>query len=530
LICIRTRTLLPLLLCYILSAPILATESDSTAFQVQDYIPERITDFEWRLDGELGIDRDARETSPNFPEGETSENVSRRADFDLALTNAWRYVYQTRQGLFDCDWSLTTMFDDVSTTGTISSDNISGEYSDRWSEYSDRGGRLEFSVGGEFRRHFLADLHVAAAGEGQYSYTHRKHESETARRSSGHETDPEVILSSRGGSIRWQRDIDRRIDFVGDVMVGWGRRYDGRHAVTAIQLVEELDRLGLAARRPDRQDLLGLTELVHRLREGHGPDDREYRTWALESLADYLIERGILQVSDAATILTIEDVWDFYPQTDRRFGWEIQIGYGGTHEYYNDQFDRKRSSWGSIAYDYPDTSSMADTVIFQGSRSENSGGVRYWLATHYYSFTAGWWRPLSARWQLDAHGWLRMHFDRRERPHNNTLFVNWRTAMASASLRYLHNARTELLFGTLFEYERRSDRHEFPGPDLDTQFRNWVIQLMSRVQYRLAVPTTLVVEWGYYRELVWTTAYYSQGSDTVRHGFDLSVGITHWLF
>jgi hypothetical protein len=521
-ICAATLSLL-ILFCIVSTT---GMARDSTDFRLQDYIPERISDFRWKVDGTIGLGRDAGEDPPDYPQGTEVSGEQRGADFNLRLINYWGYAYQTRQGLFECDWSLDTYVDDRSRTATSSSADTHNNRSESTSESSSRFSRVDFSVRGQLRRYLTRDLHLAAIGDGRYSYRYSKSDAEQSDRYMIHYFDPEFFKTSEGGAIFWSSHIDRRIDFTGDVLIGWGRRYDGKHAVTAIQLVEELDRVGLAKRRPDRRELLWLSELVHQLREGHGPDRREYRIEALESIVGYLVERGVVEESNAAAILTIEDVWDYFPSGERRFGWEFQIGYGGTHEYYNVQSESSRLVWSTKIWDYPDTSSTADSIAFQRIKTRDSDGRRLWYVTHYYGLRGGWWRPLSARWQFDATAWFRMYFDQDERYDLHVRMVNKRTTDASIALTYFHDARTELKFEAAFDYERLSRRED----NRDEQVRIWGIDATARVEYRLAVPTTMVVSWTYYRNSFWSTAHDYHDPEALRHGFNLSVGLTHWLF
>ncbi len=529
---IRTATILFLVIscCAVLSVH--AEDNDTTDFRIQDYIPERFTDFEWRLNGEVGIEQDKREHLPYLSDGTEYYESHNGDDFELSIAHAWKFAYQTRQVLFESEWSLDTYLGLSSLSSNIRSSDTDSYLYQNYEDGSSRSGKVGLAVQANLRRYLLGAIHIAGILEAGYTYDQQRSDFERNYYRQEHRVDPAVTVSREEGRISWARIVDRRIDLAGEIVLGVGRRYDGRHAVTALQMVDELKRHGVLHRRPGRETMLELTALIHHLREGHGPDAREYRISALEAIIEYLTTNGITEDRDAALLLTIEDVWDFFPSGLRRFGWEIRAGFGGVDEYYHEQREASRLSWQVLTWDYPDTSSMNDSVAFSRTKSRFSRGDRDWYPSDYWALRAGWWKPLSARWQFDAEAWIKFHLTENGHYASNVSTENWRTANTQASIRYVHDGRTEMSAIAFLDYERLAWRIHFAGrPNHDRQQRFWTLGMNWRIEHRIAVPTSLVVDLSYVRESRWYTDHRSPGGDEyLTKSFGLSVGVTHWLF
>lgn len=535
--------LLPLAL-ILISVPLSASAGDdSTTFRVQDYIPERFTDFSWKLDGGVGLRLQGQDYRKNvkhlYPIPDyaypPSASESDNSYLDFSLTNLWGFTYATRQVRFDCRWSLDAKAGSNSTSSEDSYEHGLPNFIHESDESSTRGYEIGISFAGEFRRYLLNAIHVAAVGDFHYTYEFERYDKEEHDVNFSADSAASLELTREYGRISWSNTVNRRIDFAGEIVAGWGRNYRGDHAVTAIYIIDELRRVGLLQREPTPDEMWKLAELVQELREGHGPDEREYRAGALQTITQQLVVDGLLRDLGAVELLAVEDVWDCFPVSERQFGWKLQAGFGGVDIYFNDRDDISDHWWGRYTWDYADGASQVDSQAFESTYYRYSRGERYWSPSDYWVFRAGWWHPLTSRWQIDFDAWLKLHFDHYLRERSYTVGLDDRTASAALEISYLYDARTELHVGAIYSYERYRYLYQTIftiGGGAEYYYekeREVYFVLSSEVSYRISVPTVLSV-WCEYHRHSRIYGYTDIPSKSISHGFEFSAGVTHWLF
>ena len=532
-----------------LSGPALAGDSDTTEFRVDSYIPDRFTDFEWRLDGGMGLDRTASDYPfkdfGNADRYDTRDNTSETGAGILLLDNFLRYQYQTRQGFFDLSTGIESLYDYKRVESRDSTLDTLGNLWIREGGISKQRNNVSTTLSGDARRHLVADLFVRAHGKIRHYYLESR----------GYEVD-ESWSSTWNDSARFTEDMyskgwkreryyTRRFDLTGELHVGWGRIYEGRFAATALLIIDELARRRLLVREPDHSEMMGLTRLIHSLRLGHGPDDREYRIDALSGIIEFLAEAGVVQAAADVTFV-IEDVWDYFPDQARRFGFTAAVGFGGVDDYYNRLSDESASTEVFWTRSYADSAGFLDTVEIRYSNSSTSAREKIFKKDDYLTIVLEYNNPLSARWQLDASTWVRFHFDSDRPPFDVSEYptrsyhgyVGKRSADAQVSLSYYHDGRTEVVMGLGGSFFRRVDRDHYfhlvaPGQveEFVTEYhhRRWAYELSAAVSYRVAVSTSIGFDWTFSRQvLIYKRPEYE--SRSIQQGFTLSAGITHWLF
>ena len=508
--------------------------ADSTKFRIQDYIPERFTDFQWRLDG-------SAKTSKGTPEADTSfsDNVKRdqtsgfseSGSSRFTLKNNWRYVYETRQGALDCNFGITTAFDHNDQRQLDSLVSPLGSRKTWDSKNQQSVLTFESPLEAELRRYVLGEAFLEAGGRFWYYYFQRADNNDDAEQYVSAIEGPGWRVITDNFAEERGRNVSRRIDFQGELRLGWGRVYRGGYAATAISIVDQLRRSGLVARSPNREDMLELTKLIHAYREGHGTDKREYRAQSLKSVVTFLHLQGIVAEEHPAVLLSVEDVLDYFSRADRRFGWSVQFGFGGHDVYYNNQFSQNVRTWSTEYRWNPDSSWIADTLYATHGVSENSSRSRDFAPTDYVILKLDFYRPLSARWQLDLNAGSRFYLEPSMLFKDRAGFAyRWslgrRTVSTRFSLQYFHDARTTLSLACTWIDSVRTERSRLLP---DVRLHNWLLALMFLADYKLSPATTLNMEFLYYRrsDFVENSRYATVNKQ--RH-FDVSAGITHWLF
>ncbi len=519
-----------------------AGETDSTKFRIQDYIPDRISDFEWKLDG-LASARDGSGEQPTihhnfskyYREAESWESNSRT----LEIANNWRYRYESRQGFVDLNLGLSTDFyhdeyDNVdSTVDTIGLWQIASH------EQPYTSAAYHVPLAGEIRRYVFSNTFVTAVGDLYYSYYRNKSKELTnthlerpdSLSSLTEMTDVEEEVATRRTS--------RNLDFVGEIRLGWGRVYEGKYAATALYVTNELKKARLLARDPGRSEMLSLTKQIHAYREGHSWDRREYRASSLQAILANLHSAGLIADESAYALLCVEDVLDYFPAGSRRFGWDIQAGFGGHDRYYNYETDQETRRWTTTSLWNQDSTWIADTISATYVEEQKTTHTREFAPTDHLVLQMGYYRPLSPRWQFNfsARSWW--FLNRNTQPENIDYlpgYKYWRTfdrvvMSGETEIQYLYDARTALLLNASLIDTTRTDKYRSYHTEeiIGWKIHSRIFQMRLGGTYRMTPSTTLSVNWQYLKYLSTVTQVDLETRSKSKRAY-LSFGITHWLF
>jgi hypothetical protein len=186
---------------------------------------------------------------------------------------------------------------------------------------------------------------------------------------------------------------------------------------------------------------------------------------------------------------------------------------------------------------------VLDTTSYLRYKSAGSDHQSDFGADDYLVAHCEFYHPISRNWQWDGGIVFRHFINKRYDPDENKYLssghqFNHNVVVMQSELRYIYDARTDLLLrGTLtgewLEYSSRNKEYVFLERHLwdisQYEDRRWLMNLDGTVSYRISVPTMLQVNWSYFKQ-VSDTWYESAHYNGDSHGFDLSAGITHWLF
>jgi hypothetical protein len=524
-------------------------EPDSTKFRIQDYIPERFTDFQWRLRGWLRTNENENSNDVSYSDFVKPDLSAVRHESQSVSINAssnWEYQYQTQQRSFDATLALTTYNsrDNHETNHTLidTLQTVSTESSE--SRYTD--GSFNLPLKANYLTYLSGDAFLSAGGSFNYSYGQfgSNQDYVTHEISSVGSGDTLRTYHAEGGGE--YRRISRRIDFEGEIRLGWGRVYSGQYAATAIMIVNELRDAGLMARAPNREDMLELTRLIHAFREGHGFDSREYRTRSLRAIVGNLYQKGIIPDQNTAVLLRVEDVLDYYPIAARRFGWAAQLGFGGRDIYYNNESDRVTRERITVHLTDPENPANLDTTYYISEYDEDRYGSSDFSSTDHVAINLSYHRPLNVRWQLDISAISTFYLnstvpsDYRVRYSGFNYFwsIDRKFVSANVGLQYFYDARTTLSMICTFTDSTRTDQYEevssAPAAGGRGRVEEWdrherALRFRLGCVYRLSPTTSLDMDWNYARR-VYSIENSPYVYEFTNRDISFTVQITHWLF
>jgi hypothetical protein len=533
--------------------PAWAVETDSATFRIQDYIPVKFTDFGWKLDGGCAVNRrqttDSRRVFESAAEYDDLVIPSDSGGNAIAFENLIRYRYLTRQGTLILEFGpggggYRTAEDTVK-----SAQDAVGAVTETSRTSKVRSTQVSIPFKGETRRYLVGDVFLSANGDFEYSYDQTTDEKEHSTNQYDDADSLGRISISISERLEKSRGIVRRIDFTGEIRLGYGRVYEGRHAATALQLVAELRNRGLLQREPTRNEMLSLSVSVHKFREGHGPDTRDYREENVRMILDWLVRQGILDEGATVAHARVEDVLDYYSAEDRPFGWQVQVGFGGHDQYYNRQSDKVITTRKLRQVSEPYFRERFDTLELTTTRSVTSGRDRNFAPKDHLILKCDYSRPLSLAWQFDL-GLEAISYLEPRGPSDGFVIRDGASysylddrydLYTSARLAFLCDPRTSL--GLTVEWTTTSfvyRDHRFRNlPDSSSiaevirsyRYRRSDLVATLEAAYRVSHNTTIVAEWAFTnRNYVYDYDYVPFDSRYEWTAANFSAGITHWLF
>jgi len=529
----------------IVLAPDSPRASDTTRFRVDSYRPTKFIDFGWRLDGGANLSSNSKDQSGLFPETQDpapiyESRVTEDDSHQATLWSRWQFRYETLSRFFDAELDFGSSYNNRSSSDSRRGYSILTDEIRLWDESSTANFRTETSFAADLRQFLVADLSLS----GFLTVTHMyldvdQEQSETM--------ETEVYLPELNADLFRQiidhtdgRSVMKDLDLSGEILLGWGRVYEGQYAATVLFFVEELYRRGLLPAEPSRADLLDLTAMVHSYRLRHVIDSREHRAEALADVMALMRERGLIESEDAATLFALEDVWDYYyPAVERKFGWSARFGFGGRDDYESLHSHRNDDIYRFAVERYRDSVDVVDTLEHSFSQSTRGVNDSDFNPSDFLVLRLEYFNPLGTHWQLNTSAIIRSYIRKKIREPEKEGEIKlaregWREIAGKLKLSYLHDARTTVaLFSEVAGDQVTTTYYPLPANVDQTpkvvETSHWLLVAGVTVDYRLARPTTLFVEWSHVRQ--YNKADRGSGIDRVTsHGFDLSVGITHWLF
>ncbi|TFH60344.1 MAG: hypothetical protein E4G91_08600 [Candidatus Zixiibacteriota bacterium] len=528
--------------CFLLLLSVLPTtrslEAGEGTFKIPDYIPQKFTDLRLQVSGganssnQNSSDSSVRESQTGSVLPVTGDGKSDSHYHYFNLGSSGEYRYETVPFRLRCGADVTTSLN-------YSKNNVEdhdwGEYYDRRSTSDNSYHIYAISARPFFSglKYVMRDFFVITDNHLGLSYNHAPGNRHgilyEARHSSDDSLSMETQLSSY--SYRWKY---RQFTFSADVggAFGFGHVYEGWYAATSLYIIEELRSKSLLETEPTIQQMKELSALVYQNALQHAIDNRIRLIESMQAILDYLEQQGILKQGFSSTLI-VQDVWNYFPRTSRRFGWQVSIGCGLTDNYLRNN-DSSFNVTTRINTRYLiENPSVVDTIT-----SEHNEVVSRSDATEHYSFPymqlqADCHRAIDLRWQFDTDlaGRYYFHTYRKSEYGGRTDYDDYVSLDGEATLTYIMNSRTSAALRGQLTYEsykltttegagsgsqeRSLDRHQY-GVSLE-------------MTYRVSIPTTLrfALEYSNHRYPQSGMTYMYQSSS---ESYNARISISHYLF
>ncbi|MCD6248964.1 MAG: hypothetical protein J7J98_01360 [candidate division Zixibacteria bacterium] len=264
-----------------------ATASDNAQFQVNSYIPQKFTDMTWRLDGGFGFF--SSQTDQEGPAYYDQYLSSREDDSrDIRFSSYTTYDYVTIPRFFNASLGVSG-YGRASSSESFN-DREDSQYGSGYGVGDNERSRydLAFNPSLNAGQYLLEDLFVSATASFAYNYSGRPEDKAYSFDSNIQIDDSGWVFSSIS-ERQSETDSDiKQHSLRAELTSGWGRLYEGRFAVTAMNIVGELRNSGLIEREPSYDEELAMTELVYQYRQKYAIDSRLHRIEALDSIISYL--------------------------------------------------------------------------------------------------------------------------------------------------------------------------------------------------------------------------------------------------
>lgn len=478
---------------------------DTTTFRVDSYVPQRFTDFRWTLSGQMGLDgRD--------------DDDARRYDLGYTMPDEWfSYNYDDQRLRFSSNISydfvtIPTAYRyalGVQISGLHSKSSGTSNYSDpngtlkvTENQSSSHNWRFALSPGATFTKYFWRDFYISPSLDGNVAYS-----------DNGSENDKTVesfdSLGQSAGSS-WLHEKTTGYSWDGgartQLEVGIGREYSTRFAFLALSIIEQLRTADLLLREPGYGEITQLCDTILEYRQRHTNDKRYRRIAALTAILKLLRNDGVIVSEDPTLPFILADIWDFYPDLGRGFGYKVGTGceLNYTASYILTRYER--------SYE-PDR-----TYRYTRCQSSGSGRVILYERLEYL-------RPLSLRWHLSFYSqvkYMANQYRVRESVWTMGMDRNVWGHESSANVAYYHDNRTSILAGIV----ATKNANVFRGAEAST--RQETISVTSDILYRLSVPTTIRANFN----IQWSSIDDADplGNRQDNQRYNVGVSIEHWLY
>ncbi len=518
--------LLPVMVVLSLSSAI-AEEglAESHRFRIQDYIPEYFRDFKWKVDGSgsiSGSDKDYfRDDYPaDMPIPEY--DLQNKTDWSLTFGNDVQYTFRTPDKFLNLGLVLDATTDGVSESRRILQDIPYPENVDL--DIKVRSYNFVARPEAEGGYYFVGDFFICSRLSAflDYDRTPVNNRSEALERTIL--TDSLLTVSTRTVS-RDELRLIREYQVSWERSIGWGRVYEGQYASTAMYMIEELRSKNALLREPTKDEMLTLCDIVYRNRLKHAVDPRLRRIEIFEEIITFLTEHSIIRDTGAFGYLAIEDVWDYFPRRSRKFGCQIITGHVFDYSYNSSELTANYASEYLTTRYHMDSPDVVDTLSAGNSASHRWCRHRWKTFLYNLHGSLAVYMPLSRRWQLDMALTSQYTLDARcddeyygvcSRCSNCNYCLGARDEFIMGLVtdaEYIFDSRTSLMLGSFFSYRNVNGYY-------------WKVDFSAALEYRLSIPTTLVVSGGIsqYR----AEPDYSWELDHASYSF--SVSLSHYLY
>ena len=480
--------------------PAAASADHDSTFNVTSFIPERFTDFQWKLDGRIQAKGLRNEhVYPDSIGAIRTEHVTTEDEQLLDVTSNLAGYHETANRQYS--WSLIARYD----LHNASPHSRFGDLSS-----ADPGIYPSISV----RHYLVSNLHLSLAASGGWTYDHNLHD-----------VNPDTY--------------HRQYTINAQTGPGWGRLYDGRFAATAMYIIDELRGNGLILRSPTAVEMRDLCMLVYSGRLVHPVDKRLHKIEVLQTIMRFLEKHAIARQTGPYGYLLIQDVWDYFPNEARWFGNRVGFGWGIDYLYSTDQTTNEYTNSTGTRYH-----------IYHHHESE----------THkpYFEPVVDLRAPIDLRWQFEVTAAWRYYLKSFLR--ENDLLIDYspttdltenesstnteanHTFWITAGLIYLPDSRTSVRIMPRYTI---SHSHQDKAMFHTREDLSWnayresqesemrLLEIHGLIEYRLALPTILRFDFWYLREDRTICLHYGRFEDAHEYNitnYYITTSIEYYLF
>ena len=275
-------------LCALVIAAGSAVASDG--FRIEDYIPEKFTDLEWRLNGSLnlkGTNQDEERRTPTSSYIVFSENATDNQYNQLGFSTFIAYRHETIPRTLKLSTGLSMTYYRNKRESTIERIDRLATSDNYESESEEHTISIGWSPSLEFNSYLTGDLFAGVTADASFDYLN------TPKNDATSFNDNEHLLGEYKRYYLNYRSVDQTANRKkGAVSLtigpGWGRVYEGQYAATAMYMVDELRNGGVLEREPSKEEMLQLTEVIYQNRMAHEVDHRLAKIDALNAVTAYL--------------------------------------------------------------------------------------------------------------------------------------------------------------------------------------------------------------------------------------------------
>ena len=524
-----------------------ASATGSGGFRIEDYIPQKFTDLEWKINGGLGIsgsnsDSD-RESLPGVYISERGESTSRGRSFSFG--SELMYRYETVERVLELGGSISGDFNSTDSEGSNYRSDSLGLNRSNEQNHERFWYRFTMTPTLEARTYLINDLFAGVSGSGSIQHEDTPTDEGRTEGFRRYQYYDYIRNSYYYSVVDYELHI-RDCNAALALSPGWGRVYEGQYAATALYMIDELRKGGLLERVPSKKEMLELTEIIYQNRMAHEVDHRLAKMDALNAVTKYLTDIGAIAETGNFSYVLIQDVWDFFPHSSRNFGMLVKVGIGWEYDY--NKYERSRDEYSTLLeYQYHiDSADVIDTLQdYQGSTVDKTT-IQSELDNSFLTFGVEYYRPVSMRWQWDSFAELyyyvhaeglrgRYHSSpgpRYGRPPGIQLqsapgIDNYYQFHLGSYGTYIYSSRTNLQIYGVLTYDHYEMPTE-PGSGSTRTTKSWDGTLGSTLTYRMSIPTALTIS-AYYRDQgQQNVSEEDYRTDTGRWSF--SAAISHYLY
>ncbi len=528
--------------CFLLLLSVLPTtrslEAGEDTFKIPDYIPQKFTDLRLQITGganssnQNSSNSSVRESQTGSVLLETGDGKSNSHNHYFNLGSSGEYRYETVPFKLRCGADLTT---NLNYSKNNDEDHDWGKYYERRSTSDNSYHNYAVSARPFLSglKYVLRDFFVMTDDHLGLSYSHAPGNRHAMLYEAQRASDDSLSMETQLSLYSYQ-SRNRQFTFSADIngAFGFGHIYEGWYAATSLYIMDELRSRSLLEAEPSTQQMKELSALVYQNALQHAIDNRIRFIESMQTILGYLEQQGILKQGFSSALI-VQDVWNYFPRTSRRFGWQVSIGCGLANDYMRNN-DSSFNVTTRINTRYLiENPSVIDTIT-----SEHNEVVSRSKATEHSSFPymqlqADCHRAIDLKWQFDTDlaGRYYFHTYRKSEFGGRTDYDDYVSLDGEATLTYIMNSRTSAVLRGQLTYEsykltttegagsgsskRSLDRHQY-GVSL-------------RMTYRLSIPTSLSFA------LEYSDQRYPKSSATYLYesnyeSYSASVSVSHYLF